>query len=98
VDYIQILANAFSTLVRTSGRRGCKEVEVFSTSMADIEKALLKRDKKLTDPCTKLLQYYHEFLDVFSPEEAKKLPPLYRAGIDYRIELEKKDGKTPEVP
>jgi hypothetical protein len=58
-------------------------VEVFSASIADIKKALLKQDKKLIDPCISLLQYYHEFLDVFSPEEAKKLLPLYRAGIDH---------------
>lgn len=98
VDCVQISANAFSTLVRTSGRRGRKEVEVFSASMADIEKALSKRDKKPTDPRTKLPQHYHEFLDVFSPEEAKKLPPLRGAGVDHQIELEKKDGRTPEVP
>src|ERR1700712_4404850 len=98
IDCAQISASAFSTLVRTSGRKGRKEVEVFSASMADIEKALSKRDKKATDPRTKLPEHYHEFLDVFSPEEAKKLPPLRGAGVDHRIELEKVDGKTPEVP
>jgi Ser/Thr protein kinase RdoA (MazF antagonist) len=71
---------------------------VFSVSIADIEKALLKQDKKPIDLYTSLLQYYHEFLDVFSPEEAKKLLPLYRAGIDYQIKLKKKDSKTLEVP
>jgi hypothetical protein len=97
VDCVQISANAFSTLIQISGKRGHKEVEVFSASMADIEKALSKRDKKSIDPYIRLPKHYHEFLDMFSPKEAKKLPPLHGIGVDYRIKLEKVDSKTLEV-
>src|ERR1700712_2552103 len=98
IDCAQISASAFSTLVRTSGRKGRKEVEVFSASMADIEKALSKREKKATDPRTKLPEHYHEFLDVFDYKEAEKLPPLRGRGVDHAIELETKEGKEAEVP
>lgn len=71
---------------------------MFSTSIVNIKKALSKRDKRLTDPCIKLLEYYHKFLDMFSLEKAKKLPPLRKAGVNHWIKLKKKDSKTLEVP
>ena len=64
--------------------------------MANIKKAL--RLRSTTDPCTKMPKHFSEYLDVADCTEADKLPPLYRPEIDYRIELQEVDGKTPEVP
>jgi hypothetical protein len=58
-------------------------------SLRDIEKALAP---KLTiDPREKLLQEYHEVLDVFSKKEVDKLPP--HRPYDYKMQL--KDGTEP---
>ena len=73
-----------------------QRVEVFSASMADIEKALAVR--KETDPRTKLPEHYSEFLSAFDRSEAEKLPPLRGPGTDHVIELEKVNGKEPAVP
>ncbi len=54
--------------------------------MVDIEKTLTV--KKLTNPRTKLPEYFYEFLDIFDHTEAEKLPPLREKGVDYSIELE----------
>ena len=64
--------------------------------MVDINKALSKKAKM--DPCTKLLEHFHEFLDMFSCIDTNKLPPFCSREIDYRIDLEKEDGKVPKVP
>jgi hypothetical protein len=56
------------------------------------------RKKAKTDPLKKLPEQYHEFLDLFSEDEANKLPPLRGAGVDHAIELEKVDGKEPTIP
>ena len=69
---------------------------MFSASIADIEKVLIIRIE--TDPRTKLLEYYSEFLGAFDRLEAEKLPPLRGPGTDYIIKLEKVDGKEPMVP
>jgi hypothetical protein len=58
---------------------------VFIASIANIEKAL--RLKSITEPYTKLLKHYSEFLDVFNYIEANKLLLLYRLGVDYYIKL-----------
>ena len=47
--------------------------KVFSVSIEDIREAL--REKSPVDPAVKLPSIYHEFLPVFSKEEADKLPP-----------------------
>ena len=36
-------------------------------------------------------------MDLFNPSKANKLPPLRGNRVNYKIELEKKDRKTPEV-
>ncbi|THC87386.1 hypothetical protein EYZ11_013167 [Aspergillus tanneri] len=78
-------------------RRKNKEIRVFAASLKDIEKALTV--KKYTDPKDKLPAHYHQFLPVFSREEADKLPPLRGAGVDHKIELEKdENGNTREPP
>ncbi len=49
------------------------------------------------DPREKLPLEYYEFLDVFNHDEADTLPP-HRPGVDHHIELQKENGKDPEVP
>ena len=83
-------------MINVRRRRKDQRVEVFAASLADIEKTL--RPKSITDPRTKLPKHYSEFLDVFDRTEADKLPPLRGPGIDHHIELQKAEGKTPEVP
>ena len=60
-----------------------KRVESFSVSLKDVEKAL--KPKQYTDPATKFLPKLHGFFELFSQQEANKLPPnrLY----DYEIEF-----------
>jgi hypothetical protein len=36
-------------------------------------------------------------MNLFDPSKADKLPPLRSNRVNYKIELEKKDGKIPEV-
>ena len=47
-------------------------MEVFTISLRDIEKAL--EPKKHFDPAVKLPKEYHQFLDIFSRQEADTLP------------------------
>ena len=93
-DHSLVSAAAFSLLAHR--RRKQKNIQVFSASMADIEKALTV--KKITDPRTKLPSHFHEFLDVFSRIEADRLPPQRGKGVDHEIELLQENGKDPEVP
>jgi hypothetical protein len=86
--------NISSVLVKTKRTKKC--IEVFTASMADINKALRKKSK--TDPTKVLDSFYHPWLLLFDDKEANKLPPLRSAGIDHAIELEKVDGKEPTVP
>ena len=58
-------------------------------SLEDIKIAL--KDKTYIDPKTKLPTYLHEFLPLFDPVAAEKLPP--RRDCDHKIEL--KEGATP---
>ena len=59
--------------------------QLFSVSLRDIEQAL--KPKKCVDPATLLPAQYHKFLDVFSKDDADKLPPL-RPGLDHKIKME----------
>ena len=94
IDCVAVSAAAFNMIAR---RRKTKDnTEVFSASMADIQKALAVRSK--TDPRTKLPKHYHQFLTVFDTDEAEKLPPVRGPGVDHAIEIEKKDGKEQRVP
>ena len=63
--------------------------------MADINKALVV--KKITDPRTKLLSYFHEFLDVFDYIKVNRLPPLRGKGVDHEIKLLRENGKDIKV-
>ena len=64
--------------------------------MTDINKTLSSKVK--TDPCTKLPKWYQDFLDVFSRKKVTELLSLQGTGIDHEIQLEKVDGKEPQVP
>ena len=70
-------------------------IQVFLASIADINKVLAVKSKR--DPKAMLPKQYYEFIDLFDPSKADKLPPLRGNRVDYKIELEKKDRKTPEV-
>ena len=61
-------------------------MEVFAVSLRDIEKAL--EPKKHFDPAVKLPKKYHQFLDVFSRQEADTLP--VHQSYDHKILLEDK--------
>lgn len=58
-------------------------VNVMAVSIEDIQEAL--REKPKVDPTEKLPKIYHEFLSVFSKDEADKLPP--HRPSDHRIIL-----------
>lgn len=68
------------------------QVQIFSASLADINKAL--RQKIVTDPRTKLPQQYQEFWALFDKSQADKLPPS-RPGTDHQIQLEQANGRKP---
>jgi hypothetical protein len=78
LDCTSISAVGFSALARRSKK---DNIQIFSASLADIEKALTL--KKRIDPRTKLPKHYHKLLDVFDHPESDKLPPLHRPGIDH---------------
>ena len=72
-----------------------EKVEVFSASMADIDKALnVKPRIKLK---TVVPEQYWDYLDVFDEDEANQLPPVRGKGIDHEIELLEEEGKKPTV-
>src|SRR5262249_5844202 len=100
LDIRNIGAAAFSVNVRH--HRKDKRIQVFSASIQDIEKTLRRldqdRSKGHTDPRRKLPEHYHEYLSVFSHEESDKLPPHRGPGIDHKIDLIVKDGRTAEPP
>ena len=78
-------------------RRQKDKIEIFTASMADIEKALTP--KQHGDPEKLLPPQYHQFLDLFNRENADKLPPHRGKGVDHGIELHKTpDGRSMEVP
>lgn len=89
VNLCELLAPAFATAARMKG------AQIFSVTMADIEKAL--RVKEKIDPRIKLPPRYLSLVEVFSQQEADKLPP-HRPGVDHHIDFELQDGKEPSLP
>ena len=59
--------------------------QVFSVSLRNIEQVL--KPKKYVDSATLLPAQYHKFLDIFSKDDADKLPPLH-PGVDHKIKME----------
>jgi hypothetical protein len=92
-----VSANAIMTWNRLRHKQPEKGIEIFAVSMRDIEKALAP--KRRSNPCEKLPEHYHEFVDVFDPKEADKLPP-FRPNVDHKIEMVDADskGRKPEIP
>jgi hypothetical protein len=91
---LQVSSVSATTFTMLAKRRSG---QVFSASMADINRALAKKVRK--DPRELLPQRYHQFLDVFDRNQAEKLPPVRGKGKDHSIELiPDDDGKRPEVP
>ena len=88
-----ISATAYLTLIQRQQKQG--KLQVFSASMADIQKALSLR--KNTDPTTKLPTHYHKFLKVFDCTEADKLPPLRGERVDHSIMLKQMNRKNSNI-
>jgi len=94
-NHVMMSATFFTNLVQKKEEKQ-KKIEVFLTSMINIEKALTSRKK--TDSRTILPDHYHEFLDVFNHMMTEKLPPLREEGTDHQIELKEMNEKEPKVP
>ena len=73
-----------------------EKMEVFSASMADIDKALNVKLK--IKPKTVIPEQYWDYLNVFDEDGANQLPPVRGKKIDHEIELLEKEGKKPTVP
>ncbi|KAE8557622.1 hypothetical protein EYB25_002329 [Talaromyces marneffei] len=93
----EISANGLMTLRRRQQRNPNNRIKIFAASIADIDKALAP--KKRTEPREALPDYLRDYIDVFDPVEADKLP-RHRPSADHTIELieKDKDGKKPEAP
>ena len=89
-----VKACAFAAVVRREKRERTGNLEVFAASLADVERALRpKVSLTRAEVIAKLPSHYVDFVEVFDPKEAQKLPPN-RPGVDQEICLE--EGK--EVP
>jgi hypothetical protein len=69
---------------------------VFTALMADIKKALTL--KKKVNPLSLLPDSLKPLYKYFLKKEVDKLPPHWGLSVDYKIKLEKKDGKKQEIP
>jgi len=94
-NHVMMSATFFTNLIQKKEEKQ-KEIEVFSVSMINIEKALTSQKK--TDLRTILSDHYHEFLDVFNHMMTEKLPPLRKEGTDHQIKLEEVNEKESKVP
>ena len=79
INIATIAAAPFEVLTRQKG------VNIFAVTLQDVTYEMEKRKKTVTDPKEVVPEEYHDFLDVFSKQEADKLPP-HRA-YDHSIEL-----------
>jgi hypothetical protein len=93
----EISANALAVMKRRQRRHPNEQIEIFAASIADINKALAP--KKKTDLRIALPDYLQDYMDIFDPIEADKLPER-RPGADHAIELveQDKNGQKPEAP
>ena len=94
----QILASTYAGLAQRQ-RRNQGSLQLFAASLADIEKAL-KPKPKITraEVLEQLPDHYAQWINVFDPGEAAKLPPS-RPGIDQEITIDKDDnGREKDVP
>ena len=79
-NHIMMLTTFFSNLIQKKEEKQ-KKIEVFLTSMINIEKALTLQKKM--NLRTILLSHYHEFLNVFDHTMTEKLPFLREEDTDY---------------
>jgi len=93
-NYVMMSATFFMNLIQKKEEKQ-KKIEVFLTSMTDIEKALTSQKK--IDLRTILSDYYHEFLNVFDHMMTEKLPLLRKEDTDHQIELEEVNEKESKV-
>ena len=83
-------------MIRRAYREPEKKHEIFSTSLADIDKALIR--KKYTDLISKLSKVLLKHLELFSEVVADRLPPYYN-GVDHKVNLLKdKKGRDLVIP
>ena len=86
-----ISANSIRAITYRARRTGrIKEVQIFSASLADIQKALQR--KVYSNPADKAPEWLKDVLFAFNRDDANKLPP-HRGDLDHKIDLE--DGKHP---
>lgn len=88
LDVCMISAAPFALLTKRA-RKDPESYRVFAVTLKDVEKALAP--KVTMDPREKLPEEYHDFLDVFSKQEAGRLPP--HRPYDHKIQL--KEGAEP---
>ncbi len=93
-NHVMMSAMFFTNLIQKKEEKQ-KKIEVFLTSMINIEKALTSQKK--TDSRTILSDHYHEFLNVFDCTMTEKLLFLREEGTDHQIELEKMNEKELKV-
>jgi len=79
-NHVMMSATFFTNLIQKKEEKQ-KKIEVFLTSMTDIEKVLISQKK--TDLRTILSDHYHEFLNVFNCMMTEKLPPLREEDTDH---------------
>ena len=80
---------------RTKGKR-YTHTTILAVTTADIDKALApKTPKTYEDLKTQIPAQFHDFLPLFSPKEAAKLPP-HRPGVDHEIRM-KKDSQGKDL-
>ena len=93
-NHIMMLATFFSNLIQKKEEKQ-KKIEMFLTSMINIEKVLTSQKK--TDSRTILSDHYHKFLNVFNCTMTEKLPLLREEGINHQIELKEMNEKELKV-
>jgi len=93
-NHVMMSATFFTNLIQKKEEKQ-KKIEVFLTSMINIEKVLTSQKK--TDLRTILSDHYHEFLNVFNHIMTEKLPLLREEDTDHQIELKEMNEKESKV-
>ncbi len=93
-NHVMMSATFFTNLIQKKEEKQ-KKIEVFLTSMINIEKALISQKK--TDLRTILFNHDYEFLDVFNCMMTEKLPSLRGEGTNHQIKLEEMNEKESKV-
>ncbi len=93
-NHIMMLTTFFSNLIQKKEEKQ-KKIEMFSTSITDIEKVLTSQKK--TDLRTILLSHYYKFLNVFNCTMTEKLSLLKEEDMNHQIELKEVNKKESKV-